>query len=72
LDLRSRIDEVPDVLGLWLFNGWKGNEQIVGADQPERLLARVVEDHSHGQSHSATRAKTMILRARLKTSFRSC
>jgi hypothetical protein len=44
-----------DVPGMWLFNGWERNEQIVGADEPERLLARGALDHSHGQSPSATR-----------------
>jgi len=55
-----KYENVP---GMWLFNGWQGNEQIVSADQPERLLARVVEDNSHGQSASATRAKAMVLAA---------
>src|SRR5262249_20411130 len=58
-----KYDDVP---GMWLFNGWKGNVQIVPSDQPEQFLSRVVEDHSHGQSPSTTRAKIMVLAAWLK------
>jgi hypothetical protein len=66
VDVCSRLEKYPDVPGMWLFNGWEGSEQIVGADKPEKLLARVVRDHSHGQGPSATRAKFMVLRAWFK------
>jgi hypothetical protein len=56
----------PEVPGMWLFNGWEGNEQIVAADEPEKLLAKIVEDHWHGQNPAATRAKALVLRAWFK------
>jgi hypothetical protein len=58
----AKYQELP---GRWIFEGWLGNEQIVAATEPEKLLRRVVEDSAHGQSSTATKAKTMILRAYL-------
>lgn len=56
-----------DLPGSWLFEGWNGNEQIVSADEPERLLAKIIRDHLHGQSPSATRVKFMVMVAWMKS-----
>ncbi len=50
----------------WLFEGWRGNEQIIPANEPEQFLREVVSDANHGQSSTATKAKAMVVRAWFK------
>lgn len=64
--LARALGKYADMPGAWLLEGWRGRALITSPDEPEKYLAKVVIDSSHGQSAVATRAKTMILRARFK------
>lgn len=64
--LARALGRYSDMPGAWLLDGWRGREPIIGPDEQERYLSKVVLDSSHGQSAVATRAKCMILRARIK------
>jgi len=57
------LSKYADVPGSWITDGWRGNEQIVAADLPEKFLAEIVNECGHGQSPGATRAKALVLRA---------
>lgn len=59
----QKYDGLP---GEWILDGWAGNTQIIGADEPESFLRSVIESSNHGQSSTATKAKAMIIRAYLQ------
>ena len=64
--LARGLEKYSDAPGRWLIEGWRGHEQIVPASAPEEHLRCVVDDASHGQSSTATKAKFLLLRSWLK------